>query len=79
MASGTTSQSIFGQGLELLWASVQDNAPVTAEVADQVGGSHATLGMAQMGEGVYLGSLTSWIYFVCMQSLDILVVVIVVF
>lgn len=34
--SGTTSQSIFGQGLELLWASVQDEAPVTAQVADQV-------------------------------------------
>lgn len=36
-AGGATPQSIFGQGLELLWASVQDEAPVTAEVADQVG------------------------------------------
>lgn len=31
-----TPQSIFGQGLELLWESVQDHAPVTAEIADQV-------------------------------------------
>lgn len=31
-----TPKSIFGRGLELLWASVQDDAPVTAEVADQV-------------------------------------------
>lgn len=34
--TGVTPQSIFGQGLELLWESVQDHAPVTADVADQV-------------------------------------------
>lgn len=32
-------QSVFGRGgNELLWESVQDHAPVTAKVADQVGG-----------------------------------------
>lgn len=37
MISDANPQSIFGRGgNELLWESVQDHAPVTAKVADQV-------------------------------------------
>lgn len=37
MIPDANPQSIFGRGgNELLWESIQDHAPVTAEVADQV-------------------------------------------
>eukprot|EP00903_Cladosiphon_okamuranus_P019913 g18301.t2 len=44
VSDDANTQSIFGRGgNELLWESVQDHAPVTAEVADQASEALATL------------------------------------
>lgn len=52
MIADSNPQSVFGRGgNELLWESVQDHAPVTAEVADQVSTVRCCASKVQFSRG----------------------------